>query len=95
MFHYRWYFHEDAENAKKMLVLQHKLNIDNESPVVGDVIADRQINRLWVVGSNDDTAELIDKSYKRYLKLLENIYQSNPLCLVNDHHHQTLVFMVN
>ena len=72
MFHYRWYFHEDAENAKKMLVLQHKLNIDNESlKLFGDVIADRQINRLWVVGSNDDTAELIDKSYKRYLKLLE------------------------
>lgn len=72
MFHYRWYFDEDAENAKKMLVLQHKLNIDNESlKLFGDVIADRQINRLWVVGSNDDTAELIDKSYKRYLKLLE------------------------
>ena len=87
MFHYRWYFHEDAENAKKMLVLQHKLNIDNESlKLFGDVIADRQINRLWVVGSNDDTAEL---------NCLKNIYQSNPLCLVNDHHHQTLVFMVN
>ena len=72
MFHYRWYFDEDAENAKKMLVLQHKLNIDKESlKLFGDVIADRQINRLWVVGSNDDTAELIDKSYKRYLKLLE------------------------
>ena len=31
MFHYRWHFKEDAENAKKMLVLQHKLNIDNKS----------------------------------------------------------------
>ena len=72
MFHYRWHFNEDAENAKKMLVIQHKLNIDNESlKLFGDVIDDRKINRLWVVGSNDDTAELIDKSYKRYLKLLE------------------------
>ena len=84
MFHYRWYFHEDAENAKKMLVLQHKLNIDNESlKLFGDVIADRQINRLWVVGSNDDTAELIDKSYKRYLKLLEKHLSVQSLSLIH------------
>ena len=73
MFHYRWYFDEDAENAKKMLVLQHKLNIDNDSlHEFGNIIADRQINRLWVVGSSDETASLIDESYKRYLKLMEN-----------------------
>ena len=73
MFHYRWYFNEDAENAKKMLVLQHKIDIDDESMnQFSDVIADRQINRLWVVGSNNDTADLIDQSYKRYLLLMEN-----------------------
>ena len=71
MFHYRWYFKQDAENAKKMLVLQHKLDIDNElMEQFSEVIADRQINRLWVVGSNKETANLIDQSYKRYLKLL-------------------------
>jgi hypothetical protein len=36
-----------------------------------DIIANRQINRLWVVGSNSDTANLIDQSYKRYLSLME------------------------
>jgi glutathione S-transferase len=73
MFHYRWYFNEDADNAKKMLVLQHKIDIDDESlNQFGEIIADRQINRLWVVGSNDDTAKLIDQSYKRYLSLMEN-----------------------
>ena len=73
MFHYRWYFNEDAENAKKMLVLQHKIDIDDESMnQFSDLIADRQINRLWVVGSNNDTANLIDQSYKRYLLLMEN-----------------------
>ena len=73
MFHYRWYFNEDADNAKKMLVLQHKIDIDDESMnQFGDIISDRQINRLWVVGSNDDTAKLIDQSYKRYLSLMEN-----------------------
>ncbi len=72
MFHYRWYFNEDADNAKKMLVLQNKIDLDDESlSQFGDIIADRQINRLWVVGSNDDTAKLIDESYKRYLSLME------------------------
>ncbi len=73
MFHYRWHFKDDAENAKKMLVLQHKLNIDDDSMhEFGNHIADRQINRLWVVGSNNETAELVDQSYKRYLSSLEN-----------------------
>ena len=45
MFHYRWYFKEDADNAKKMLVLQNKIDIDDESlNQFGDIIADRQIN---------------------------------------------------
>ena len=72
MFHYRWYFNEDADNAKKMLVLQHKIDIDDDSMnQFGDIIAERQINRLWVVGSNNETAKLIDQSYKRYLSLME------------------------
>ena len=71
MCHYRWHFEEDAINAKKMLVLQHKLDIDDETMnQFSDVIADRQINRLWVVGSNRNTAKLIDKSYKRFLNLM-------------------------
>ena len=79
MFHYRWHFKEDAENAKKMLVLQHKSNIpDDVINEFADVIADRQINRLWVVGSNDDTAELIDKSYKRFLTLMEKHLSISP-----------------
>ena len=79
MFHYRWHFKKDADNAKKMLVLQHKSNIpDDVINQFSDVIADRQINRLWVVGSNDETAELIDKSYKRFLTLMEKHLSINP-----------------
>ena len=79
MFHYRWHFKKDADNAKKMLVLQHKSNIpDDVINQFSDVIADRQINRLWVVGSNDETAELIDNSYKRFLTLMENHLSINP-----------------
>ena len=79
MFHYRWHFNEDAENAKKMLVLQHKIDIDDESmKQFGNIIADRQINRLWVVGSNNNTANLIDQSYKRYLLLMEKHLKYSP-----------------
>tara|TARA_B100000700_G_scaffold66652_1_gene73475 strand:- start:991 stop:2094 length:1104 start_codon:yes stop_codon:yes gene_type:complete len=78
MFHYRWYFKEDAENAKKMLVLQHKSNIPDDVIKFADVIADRQINRLWVVGSNDETAALIDDSYKRFLTLMEKHLSISP-----------------
>ena len=57
------------------------------------VIEERQINSLWVVGSNDETAEVIDKSYKKYLQLMENHLKIAHLCLVKDHHHQTLLYM--
>tara|TARA_B100001250_G_scaffold413958_1_gene449962 strand:- start:7019 stop:8116 length:1098 start_codon:yes stop_codon:yes gene_type:complete len=79
MFHYRWHFEDDANNAKKMLVLQHKINIDDDSMIkFSDIIAERQINRLWVVGSNKDTAKLIDLSYKRFLKIMENHLKELP-----------------
>ena len=47
------------------------------------MIAKRQIDRLWVVGSNDETAELIDLSYKRFLKLMEEHLLVSPFLLGN------------
>jgi hypothetical protein len=35
-------------------------------------IADRQIGRLYVVGSNDTTAPVIDASYRRFLAAMES-----------------------
>jgi hypothetical protein len=48
-----------------------------------EFIAKRQIDRLWVVGSNDETAELIDLSYKRFLKLMEEHLLVSPFLLGN------------
>ena len=39
---------------------------------VKKMIHDRQHGRLWVVGSNDTTAKLIDSSYRRFVKLMDD-----------------------
>jgi glutathione S-transferase len=74
MFHYRWYFKEDADNAGAILPL---VDIAVNTPdgtlmELKKFIAERQIERLWVVGSNDTTADLIGTSYKRFIKLMDN-----------------------
>ena len=74
MFHYRWYFDKDADNASTILPLSDlAVNMPNE--ILKDAkkyVHDRQTGRLWVVGSNDTTADLIDASYKRFLKLMDD-----------------------
>ncbi len=74
MFHYRWYFDKDADNASTVLPLSDlAVNMPNE--ILKDAkkyVHDRQTGRLWVVGSNDTTADLIDSSYKRFLKLMDD-----------------------
>ena len=61
MFHYRWYFDEDADNASTILPLTD-LAVNMPDEILKDAkkyIYDRQAGRLWVVGSNDTTADLI------------------------------------
>ena len=85
MFHYRWYFEEDADIAGTILPLVDlAINTPNELHAqYKELIAKRQIDRLWVVGSNDETAELIDLSYKRFLKLMEGHLLVSPFLLGN------------
>ena len=74
MFHYRWYFEEDANNASTILPLSDlATNMDDRTlKEVKKMIHDRQHGRLWVVGSNDTTAKLIDSSYRRFVKLMDD-----------------------
>lgn len=72
MFHYRWYPKEDANNAKGLLPFGMMLNLPREQwKQMKEFIGKRQIDRLWVVGSNDTTAPIIDASYRRFLEILE------------------------
>jgi len=71
MFHYRWAIQENVDNANKMLP-RWNLGIPEEMAAgFGDTFGQRQIDRLWVVGSNEVTRPLIEGSYERLLDILE------------------------
>ncbi len=71
MFHYRWAFKPDIEHAAAILPRWSRTDGDEERAVAaGRQFAQRQIDRLAVVGSNETTAPLIEESYVRLLDLL-------------------------
>lgn len=73
MFHYRWYPKEDADNAGTLLPLQTKVNMPPEQHAqLKEMFSSRQIGRLYVVGSNDTTAPVIDASFRRFLTAMES-----------------------
>ena len=73
MFHYRWYPEVDADNAGTLLPLGMDVSLPSDAHVqFKHFIADRQIGRLYVVGSNGTTAPVIDASYRRFLAAMEN-----------------------
>jgi glutathione S-transferase len=84
MFHYRWHFSEDADNAGTILPLGINNSLkDDELTFFKEVFSKRQIDRLWVVGSNNDTAEFIDRSYKNVLSIFETHFKKQPFLLGN------------
>ena len=72
MFHYRWYPEADADNAGTLLPLGMDVSMPQEAhQQFKHFITDRQVGRLYVVGSNDTTAPVIDASYRRFLAAME------------------------
>ena len=72
MFHYRWYPQEDADNAGTLLPLGMEVSLPKDAhEQFKQFVSDRQIGRLYVVGSNDTTAPVIDASYRRFLAAME------------------------
>ena len=73
MFHYRWYAEADADNAGTLLPLGMDVSLPEDAHAqFKRWVAERQIGRLYVVGSNDTTAPVIDASYRRLLAALED-----------------------
>jgi glutathione S-transferase len=73
MFHYRWYPEVDAKNAGSLLPLGFDVSMGQQQ--WGQLkcwITERQVGRLFVVGSNDTTAPVIDASYRRFLAAMED-----------------------
>ena len=82
MFHYRWHFDRDAAMGGLMLPRWgHILSPESEIAPMSDSIRDRQVNRLYVVGSNDTTAPVIEASYLRLLDILDAHVRNGPYVL--------------
>ena len=74
MFHFRWAHEADWKNAQSLLVYWGM----NTAPQgmadeIGATFAKRQIDRLYVVGSNEVTARTIEESYERLLSILDTL----------------------
>ena len=68
MFHYRWHFADDIEKAGDILPRWSTRPLpEARMQEMKKFIQDRQISRLYVVGSNEVTAPVIEASYERFL----------------------------
>lgn len=82
MFHYRWYYDADIKKAGSILPLWRGMQMSQEQhEKISAFIADRQISRLYVVGSNDITAPVIEDSYKRFLQIMDGIIEKQTFVL--------------
>lgn len=82
MFHYRWYYDADVEMAGS--VLPHYQDVtqpDEQIARMKKMFSERQIGRLYVVGSNDTTAAVIEDSYRRFLGCLNEHLKTYPFLL--------------
>ena len=71
MFHYRWYYQADIDKAGSILPFYSGVSKpDAQAAQMKAAFSERQISRLYVVGSNDTTAPVIENSYRRFLSLL-------------------------
>jgi glutathione S-transferase len=72
MFHYRWAYRADIDKAAAVLPRWGRTNVpEDEVTKISKFIAERQIERLWVVGSNEVTGKVIEDSYRRLLTTLD------------------------
>ena len=84
MFHYRWHFKDDIEKAGTILPLLHGITLDDDSHAAfKQHISDWQTSRLWVVGSNEITAPIIEASFKRFLGQLNHCLSQHPFLFGN------------
>ena len=73
MFHYRWAYAPDIEKAGSILPRwSMSQQPDEKLDAMSAMFSKRQIDRLWVVGSNEKTGPLIEASYERFLALIED-----------------------
>jgi len=78
MFHYRWYREADATKARRVLPHFSMTEVTDEAIApIQEMVGERQIGRLGVVGSNDVTAPVIEESYRRFLSVFDAQLQNS------------------
>ena len=74
MFHYRWAHEADYKNAGPLLIYWGSSVIDDTAAQgMSDHFTKRQIDRLYVVGSNETTAPIIESAYARFIGILDRL----------------------
>lgn len=82
MFHFRWAHEADWRNAAPLLVYWGMNTAPQDmAEKFAAEFATRQIDRLYVVGSNDVTAETIEASYQRLVETLDTLLQKRGFIL--------------
>ncbi len=82
MFHYRWHPIQDADNAGTLLPLSSGPHIgDQDAAQFKEFFSERQIARLKYVGSNEQTAPVIEASYRRFLAAMQAHLAQQPFML--------------
>ena len=82
MFHFRWAHEADWKNAGPLLVYWGMNTAPKE--MADEFVANftkRQIDRLYVVGSNEITAETIESSYERLVRIIDTLLQKRGFVL--------------
>lgn len=84
MFHYRWSYQADIDLSASILPrMQQPRAAENTLQDRGREFAERQISRLYVVGSNPQTGPLIEESYRRFLALFSRHLEDSAYLLGN------------
>jgi len=82
MFHYRWAFQADIDKAASILPRWARVNAtDAEVAPFSKQFSERQIARLFVVGSNETTGPVIEESYRRFLEVFDARLTEAPFAL--------------
>jgi glutathione S-transferase len=84
MFHFRWAHQSDIDKAASILPFYSKIDVTDEQVApFSKRIGELQVSRIYVVGSNETTAPIIEASYVRFLSLFDAHLQTMPFLLGN------------
>lgn len=82
MFHYRWHYAEDAAHAGPLLAYWQNLQLNgDQAEKSSQAFAQRQISRLYVVGSSEQTAQVIESSFRRLVSIMDRIIERHGFLL--------------